>query len=94
MRAQPRAVHGCTSTRHKLGLSIVAPQLTVEVEYLGEDWEVDILVPGWAMHKLKGGEPSDAFEDEGGESMWELYVKDQGEIKAKRAFEERAAKEK
>ena len=32
------------------------------VEYLGEDWEVDILVPRWAMHKLTGGEPSDAFE--------------------------------
>ena len=67
--------------------------VTVEVEYLGEDFEVEIVVPRWAMHKHTGGEPSDAFEDEGGESMWELYCKDQGEIKAKRVFEERAANE-
>ena len=43
--------------------------------------------------ELNGGEPSDAFEEEGGESMWELYVKDNGEAKAKRVFEERAAQE-
>lgn len=69
------------------------PMIKVEVEYLGEDFEVEIICPKWAMHKLNGGEPSDAFEEEGGESMWELYVKDNGEAKAKRVFEERAAKE-
>ena len=69
------------------------PMIKVEVEYLGEDFEVEILCPKWAMHKLNGGEPSDAFEEEGGESMWELYVKDNGEAKAKRVFEERAAQE-
>ena len=63
------------------------PMLEVEVEYLGEDYTVEILVPRWAMHKLKGGEPSDLFEDEGGESMWELYVQDQGQVAAKKKFE-------
>lgn len=38
------------------------------------------------MHKLTGGEPSDAFEEEGGESMWELYVCDQGAKQAAKAF--------
>lgn len=50
-------------------------------------------MPRWAMHKLTGGEPSDAFEEEGGESMWELYVCEQGEKKAKQAFEAKAAKQ-
>lgn len=67
--------------------------MTVTVEYVEEAWEVEIIVPTWAMHKLKGGEPSDAWEEEGGESMWELYVKEQGERAAKRAFEKRGAKE-
>ena len=66
--------------------------LTVEVEHLGEDVEVEILVPRWAMHKLKGGEPSDLFEEEGGESMWELYVHDAGAKAAQKAFEAKAAK--
>ena len=69
------------------------PMLKVEVEYMGEDWEVEIIVPRWAMHKLKGGDPPDAFEEEGGESMWELYVQDQGENAAKKALAHRAAKE-
>ena len=60
---------------------------------MGEDWEVEIIVPRWAMHKLKGGDPPDAFEEEGGESMWELYVQDQGENAAKKALAHRAAKE-
>lgn len=68
------------------------PKLKVTVEYLEEDWEVEIIVPSWAMHKLKGGEPNDRFEEEGGESMWELYVQDHGERAAKKAFEHKASK--
>ena len=59
------------------------PKLKVTVEYLEEDWDVEIIVPSWAMHKLKGGEPNDRFEEEGGESMWELYVQDHGERAAR-----------
>ena len=69
------------------------PMVSVEVEYLGEDFEVDIVCPKWAMHKLNGGEPSDAFEEEGGEQMWDLYVKEHGEKQAKKVFDERAANE-
>ena len=68
------------------------PTIKVKVEYAHEDWEVDIIVPTWAMHKLTGGEPSDRFEEEGGESMWELYVKDQGERAAEKAFAAKKAK--
>lgn len=70
------------------------PMLEVEVEFAGEDWTVEIIVPTWAMHKKNGGEPSDSFEDEGGESMWDLYVEEQGQKMAKRAFEKKAAEEK
>lgn len=69
------------------------PMVSVEVEYLGEEFEVDIVCPKWAMHKLNGGEPSDAFEEEGGEQMWDLYVKEHGEKQAKKVFDERAANE-
>lgn len=50
------------------------PMIKVTAEYMGEDVEVDIICPGWAMHKLKGGEPSQDFEDE----KWERYVGDEG----------------
>ena len=40
------------------------PKIKVKVEYLHEDWEVEIICPKWAMHKLNGGEPSDAYEEE------------------------------
>ena len=63
------------------------------IEYLGEDFEVEIKVPYWAMHKHTGGEPSAAYEDEGGDSMWELYVQDMGEKAAKKTFQSRAAKQ-
>ena len=66
--------------------------MKVKVEYLDEEWEVDIIVPTWAKHKLTGGEPSDAFEDEGGESMWDLYVQDQGGKLAEKAFLAKKAK--
>ena len=69
------------------------PKVSVEVEYAGEDWVVDIICPSWASHKAKGGEPPNAFEEEGGESMWELYVKDHGEKAAEKAFKARAAAE-
>jgi len=69
------------------------PKITQTVEYLDEDWTVEIAVPGWAKHKAVGGEPSPAYEDEGGDSMWELYVKEMGEKAAKREFEKRAAKQ-
>ena len=70
------------------------PKIKVKVEYLHEDWEVEIICPGWARHKLDGGEPSAAYEDEGGDSMWELYVLDHGVKAAKRELEKRAAAEK
>ena len=36
-----------------------APKPTIKhtVELHGEDFEVDIIVPFWAMHLVKGGEP-------------------------------------
>jgi len=68
------------------------PMVQVTVEYCDEDWDVWIICPSWAMHKVNGGDPSDKYEDEGGDSMWELYVKDHGEKKAKDALEERRLK--
>lgn len=68
------------------------PKITKTVEYLDEDWTVEIPVPAWAIHKAKGGDPPAAFEDEGGESMWELYVTEQGEKAAKKEFEKRQKK--
>ena len=61
------------------------PKIKVTHEYtpfLGgntETFEVDVLVPYWAMHKFTGGEPSKAFEDNGGEECWEVYVRDMAE---------------
>ena len=34
------------------------PMYKTTIEYLGEDFEVEIKVPYWAMHKHTGGEPS------------------------------------
>lgn len=65
--------------------------VTVTVEYLDEDYEVEIICPPWAIHKKEGGDPPDPdrFEEEGGESMWELYVHENGQKAAKKAFEKK-----
>ena len=70
------------------------PKLKVEVDFNDETVEVEIIVPKWAEHKLKGGEPNAQWEEEGGESMWELYVHDQGQKAAQREWEKKVAKEK
>ena len=80
------------SRTRKGAASFEVPKITVEVEYLGEDWEVEIICPKWAIHKKNGGDPPDAFEEEGGESMWELYVQDQGTKAAEKEFKKRKDK--
>ena len=66
--------------------------LRVKGKYCDEVFDVDIVVPGWAKHKATGEKPSDRYEDEGGDSMWELYEKEQSEKEAKKMWEKRAAK--
>ena len=69
------------------------PTIKMHYEYAHEDFEVEIPIPYWAKHKgPEGGEPSDKFEEEGGESMWELHVDEWGKKLAKKAFEAKAAK--
>ena len=55
--------------QRKKGPAAPRPMLEMEASYLGETFKVEILVPSWAMHKLKGGEPNERWEEEGGESM-------------------------
>ena len=71
-------------------------KLTVKVKgkYADEVFDVDIVCPLWAKHKATGEKPSDRYEEEGGDSMWDLYVDEQATKEAKKAWERRAAKAK
>jgi hypothetical protein len=71
------------------------PKVSIDhdVEVDGELVTVQIVVPNWAMHKKTGGAPSDKFEDEGGESMWDLYLHEQSEKKVEELTKKKRAAE-
>jgi len=68
------------------------PMYKCKVEYAGEKFAVEIICPRWALHKLDDSEPSAAFEDEGGEQMFDLYVLDHGGRAAKKVYDAIQAK--
>lgn len=64
-----------------------APKPTIKhtVELHGEDFEVDVIVPYWAMHLVKGGEPHDEWD----EHLWELQKDENGKKEAEKMFQQK-----
>ena len=60
------------------------PTVKVTVELHDEEFEVDVIVPYWAMHLVKGGEPHDEWDEE----MWKLQSQENGLKLAEKKFEE------
>jgi len=67
------------------------PTVKVEVEYAGEDWEVDVIIPYWAVPKVKGQDPEVCGSDhaEWDLEMWKLQKQEQGLKMAEKALEKK-----